>query len=243
MLEQLQTNLNNIDEGVFNPHKKYIRYPPTGANGLRKRYAGDGTTLRPRDYVEVDETDQPASRDERTIDEYRFLHIGEKGRWDDDEMRYVPVPTLCRLERRRWDDDDECWVEVDEADRWLGLNRWVTVGPHMPQDDEVLSVARARVAAAEAEVAKRRGRVAAAQEEAEQVTSTMRAAVAYEAFPVTAEQDAEEARWDELRNMEARDEEEEAEFKDLCEEGRNSTRPTAGYIWSRVGNTLYRFRQ
>ena len=103
MLEQLQTNLNKIDEGVFNPSAHYFRYPPTGANGLRKRYAGDGTTLRPRDYVEVDETDQPASRDERTIDEYRFFNIGEKGR--DDEL----VPTLCRLERRRWDDDDGWW--------------------------------------------------------------------------------------------------------------------------------------
>ena len=163
MLEQLQTNLNKIDDGVFNVGRKFIRYPPTGANGLRKRYAGDGTTLRPRNYVEVDETDQPASRDERTIDEYRFFNIGEKGR--DDEL----VPTLCRLERRRWDDDDDRWVDVDEADRRLGLNRWVSVGRHMPQDDEVLGAARARVAAAEAEVAKGRERVAAAAEEAEAV--------------------------------------------------------------------------
>ena len=191
---------------MFNVGRKFIRYPPTGANGLRKRYAGDGTTLRPRDYVEVDETDQPASRDERTIDEYRFLHIGEKGR------DYVPVPTLCRLERRRWDDDDDRWVEVDEADRRLGLNRWVTVGPHMPQDDEVLSVARARVAAAEAEVAKRRERVAAAEEEAEQVPSTMRAAVADEDAGLSK---ADRMRWDELRNMDARDEEEEAEFQEI----------------------------
>ena len=191
---------------MFNVGRKFIRYPPTGANGLRKRYAGDGTTLRPRDYVEVDETDQPASRDERTIDEYRFFNIGEKGR--DDEL----VPTLCRLERRRWDDDDDRWVDVDEADRRLGLNRWVSVGRHMPQGDEVLSVARACVAAAEAEVAKRRERVAAAEEEAEQVPSTMRAAVADEDAGLSK---ADRMRWDELRNMDARDEEEEAEFQEI----------------------------
>ena len=117
-------------------------------------------------------------------------------------------------------------MEVDEADRRLGLNRfnnrWVTVGPHMPQDDEVLSVARARVAAAEAEVAKRRERVAAAEEEAEQVPSTMRAAVADEAVPGAGAglSEADETRFDELRNMDARDEEEEAEFKDLIDKGR-----------------------
>ena len=191
---------------MFNVGRKFIRYPPTGANALRKRYAGDGTTLRPRDYLEVDETDQPASRDERTIDEYRFFNIGEKGR--DDEL----VPTLCRLERRRWDDDDDRWVDVDEADRRLGLNRWVSVGRHMPQDDEVLSVARACVAAAEAEVAKRRERVAAAEEEAEQVPSTMRAAVAAKLSRLSK---ADKMRFEELRNMDARDEEEEAEFQEI----------------------------
>ena len=193
---------------MFNVGRKFIRYPPTGANGLRKRYAGDGTTLRPRDlhYVEVDETDQPASRDERTIDEYRFFNIGEKGR--DNEL----VPTLCRLERRRWDDDDGRWVEVDEADRRLGLNRWVSVGRHMPQDDEVLSVARACVAAAEAEVAKRRERVAAAAEEAEQLPGTMRAAVADEGAGLSK---ADQMRFEELRNMDACDEEEEAEFQEI----------------------------
>ena len=203
---------------MFNVGRKFIRYPPTGANGLRKRYAGDGTTLRPRDYVEVDETDQPASRDERRRwpsagDEYKFLNIGSKGR--DDE----PVPTLCRLERRRWDDDDGCWVEVDEADRRLGLNRWVAVGEHMPQDDEVLGAAKARVAAAEAEVAKRRERVAAAEEEAEQVPSTMRAALAAK-LPFGGSK-ADKMRFEELRNKScatrglARDEEEEAEFREI----------------------------
>ena len=223
---------------MFNVGRKFIRYPPTGANGLRKRYAGDGTTLRPRDYVEVDETDQPASRDERTIDEYRFFNIGEKGR--DNEL----VPTLCRLERRRWDGDGDRWVDVDEADRrviiptpslisrassshtppplrgappQLGLNRWVSVGRHMPQDDEVLSVARACVAAAEAEVAKRRERVAAAEEEAEQVPSTMRAAVA--AKLSFGGSKADKMRWEELREMDARDEEEEAEFQEIYSRG------------------------
>ena len=223
---------------MFNVGRKFIRYPPTGANGLRKRYAGDGTTLRPRDYVEVDETDQPASRDERRRwpsagDEYKFLNIGSKGR--DDKL----VPTLCRLERRRWDGDGDRWVDVDEADRrviiptpslisrassshtppplrgappQLGLNRWVSVGRHMPQDDEVLSVARACVAAAEAEVAKRRERVAAAEEEAEQVPSTMQAALAAK-LPFGGSK-ADKMRWEELREMDARDEEEEAEFQE-----------------------------
>ena len=97
----------------------------------------------------------------------------------------------------------------------------MTVGPHMPQDDEVLSVARARVAAAEAEVAKRRERVAAAEEEAEQVPSTMRAAVADEDAGLSK---ADRMRWDELRNMDARDEEEEAEFEDLYEEAQGPRR-------------------
>ena len=81
MLEQLQTNLNKIDEGVFNHLAPYCRYPPTGANGLRKRsYVGTAILLKEADYVEVDETDEPASRDERwrwpsAGDEYKFLNI------------------------------------------------------------------------------------------------------------------------------------------------------------------------
>ena len=79
MLEQLQTNLNKIDDGVFNPGAYLCRYPPTGANGLRKRYVGNAILPKEADYVEVDETDQPASRDERRRwpsagDEYTFLN-------------------------------------------------------------------------------------------------------------------------------------------------------------------------
>ena len=63
---------------MFNPGARYCRYPPTGANGLRKRYVSNSmNAILPKeaDYLEVDETDQPASRDERR----RWPSAGDDG--------------------------------------------------------------------------------------------------------------------------------------------------------------------